>query len=192
MAQRGSGLTGRGSGRHATEPLRCPACGSSGGESERFCPSCGLPLAPAPGSAVRPTERQRRARRIKPQLAEGRLVRVTTASSQPEAEMLAELLLEAGVPALVRRPPGFDVPELLAAGPRELLVPASGVAIAREALALDCASEEADRAGRPARVPPAAGGGRCYAAPAPARLAIALLVALALGTLLIWAITQLR
>ena len=38
--------------------------------------------------------------------------------------MIAGLLEGEGVPVLIRRARGFDVPDFLAAGPRELLVPA--------------------------------------------------------------------
>ena len=50
-------------------------------------------------------------------------VRVAVASHQPEAEMLAAMLRDAGIPVMIRRTT-FDVPDMLAAGPRELLVPA--------------------------------------------------------------------
>lgn len=80
------------------------------------------------------TARQERARKIKPQLAEGPLVRVAGAANQPEAEFLQALLLEAGVPSTVRRAAGFDVPDFLAAGPRDILVPAAGLDVARDVL----------------------------------------------------------
>jgi hypothetical protein len=35
---------------------------------------------------------------------------------------------------MVRRSAGFDVPDMLAAGPRDILVPASGASAAREVL----------------------------------------------------------
>ena len=50
-------------------------------------------------------------------------VRVATAAHQPEAEMLASRLAELEIPVLVRRTT-MDVPDMLAGGPRELLVPA--------------------------------------------------------------------
>lgn len=50
-------------------------------------------------------------------------VRVAVAMHQPEAEMLVAILADAGIPAMVRRTT-FDVPDMLAAGPREVLVPA--------------------------------------------------------------------
>lgn len=75
-----------------------------------------------------------RARRIKPQYSEGQLVRVVGARNQTEADFIQGLLLEEGIPSLQRRARGFEVPDFLAAGPRDLLVPASGVAAAREVL----------------------------------------------------------
>jgi hypothetical protein len=80
------------------------------------------------------SERHSRARKIKPQLAEGPLVRVAGAANQAEGELIQGLLLEAGVPSLMRRSAGFDVPDFLAAGPRDVLVPRSGAATAREVL----------------------------------------------------------
>ena len=38
------------------------------------------------------------------------------------------------MPSLTRRSGGFDVPDFLASGPRDILVPASGVERAREVL----------------------------------------------------------
>ena len=59
---------------------------------------------------------------------------MATARNQPEAEMLEGLLLQQGIPSLVRRSGGFDVPDFLASGPRDILVPASGAELAREVL----------------------------------------------------------
>jgi hypothetical protein len=75
-----------------------------------------------------------RARRIKPQYSEGELVRVVGARNQTEADFIQGLLLEEGIPSLQRRARGFDVPDFLAAGPRDVLVPASGEPAAREVL----------------------------------------------------------
>jgi hypothetical protein len=96
-----------------------------------------MPLVYAGRDAPRgePVGDQRaRARKIKPQLAEGDLVRVVGARNQTEAEFVQGMLLEEGVPSLVKRSLGFDVPDFLAAGPRDVLVPASGVTTAREVL----------------------------------------------------------
>jgi hypothetical protein len=80
------------------------------------------------------TERHERARKVKPQYTEGRLVRAAGARNQAEAELIQGLLLEEGVPSLLQRTRGFDVPDMLAAGPRDVMVPASGAQAAREVL----------------------------------------------------------
>lgn len=59
---------------------------------------------------------------------------VARAANEPEAELLAGLLRGHGVPSLVRRSAGSDVPDFLAAGSRDVLVPASAAALAREVL----------------------------------------------------------
>ena len=159
-----------GAGAHA---LRCPACGAEQPPSERFCPDCHLPLVLDDERAGPVDERHERARKIKPQLAEGPLVRVAGARNQAEGEMLQGLLLEAGVPSLLRRSAGFDVPDFLAAGPRDVLVPQSGAVTAREML---LEAEVIDSAAPPTGV-------------APGRLLAGLLIALAVGALIIWLIT---
>ena len=78
--------------------------------------------------------RHERARKIKPQYAEGELVRVARAQHQAEAELIQNLLLEEGIPSMTKRSGGFDVPDFLAAGPRDVLVPSSGAEAARDAL----------------------------------------------------------
>jgi hypothetical protein len=133
-----------------TLPLVCPACGTGGEASARFCPRCGSPLVVAPeGVPVEPEDPAHvRARKVHPPYAEGELVRVARAANQPEAELISGLLLEAGVPSLSRRAGGFDVPDFLAAGPRDVLVPESGVQTAREVLLqADLAPTVSDRSG---------------------------------------------
>jgi hypothetical protein len=95
-----------------------------------------MPLVYAGGMGVdQPvTERHERARKVKPQYTEGDLVRVAGARHQAEAEMIQGLLLEEGVPSMLRRSRGFDVPDMLAAGPRDVMVPASGASAARDVL----------------------------------------------------------
>ena len=113
----------------------CPACAAAHDRSERFCRDCGLPLVLADQHEEEPrNEARRRARKILPRYSQGPLVRVGTARHQAEAEMLEGLLLEEGIPSLVRRSGGFDVPDFLAAGPRDILVPESGVELARDIL----------------------------------------------------------
>jgi Putative prokaryotic signal transducing protein len=64
----------------------------------------------------------------------GRLVRVAYAQQLAEAEMIQGLLTEHGIPSMVKRQLGFDVPDFLAAGPRQILVPEELAERAREVL----------------------------------------------------------
>lgn len=65
----------------------------------------------------------------------GRLVKVAYAMNQAEAEMIQGLLTENGIPSMLKRARGFDVPDFLAAGPREVFVSEQAAEAAREALA---------------------------------------------------------
>jgi Putative prokaryotic signal transducing protein len=80
------------------------------------------------------SEAHGRARKIEPRYTEGRLVRVAGGRNQAEAELIQGLLLEEGIPSMLRRTAGFDVPDFLAAGPRDVLVPEAGSEAARELL----------------------------------------------------------
>ncbi len=93
-----------------------------------------MPLVHPGAGEARVSERQERARKIKPQYAQGALVRVAWARDQAEAELIEGMLLAEGIPSLLRRPAGFDVPDFMAAGPRDVLVPQSGLEAAREVL----------------------------------------------------------
>lgn len=75
-----------------------------------------------------------KARKINPAYTEGDLVRVAGGRNQAEAEFIQGMLLEAGVPSILRRSMGFDVPDFLAAGPRDVLVPSSGADVASQVL----------------------------------------------------------
>jgi hypothetical protein len=132
------------------------------------------PSALAPAGADSVDDRHARARKIKPQLAEGELVRIVGARNQAEAEFIQALLLEEGVPSMVRRSGGFDVPDFLAAGPRDVLVPQAAVRTARDVLL------QTELIGpEPAAAPVE-----------PARLLTGLLIALAVGAVLIWVIAS--
>jgi hypothetical protein len=156
--------------------LVCPGCGSRFAADERFCPDCRLPLVfdELEAESARPvSEAHDRARKVKPQFSEGELVKVAWARNQSEGEFIQGLLLEEGVPSLLRRSAGFDVPDFLAAGPRDVLVPISGVDAAREIL-LQTEMIGAAPPAQPVR---------------PGRLLAGLLVALALGALVVWLIS---
>ena len=114
--------------------LVCPECAAEHDDGARFCSRCGMPLVHQGGGEARLSRRQERARKIKPQYAQGSLVRVAWTRNQAEAELIEGMLLEEGIPSLMRRPAGFDVPDFMAAGPRELLVARSGLEAAREVL----------------------------------------------------------
>lgn len=118
------------------------------------------------------TEQHERARKIKPQYARGELRRVVTARQQAEAEFIQMLLLEEGIPSTLRRTAGFDVPEMLAAGPRDVLVPDSGIELARDVLGQSEIGLQ----------PEAAGSG----SPSPRALLLGLALAIAIVTLLVW------
>jgi hypothetical protein len=122
------------------------------------------------------TEAHERARKIKPQYTGGRQVRVASAGNQAEAELIQGMLLEEGIPSVQRRMRGFDVPDFLAAGPRDILVPEAGLEAARDLLA----------GARPAAAEPPAEGG----AARPLRLLLGILVALAAAALLVWLLYQ--
>lgn len=95
-----------------------------------------MPLVHPGGESIEAplSEAHGRARKIDPAFTEGPLVRVAGGRNQTEAEFIQGLLLEWGVPSLLRRTAGFDVPDFLAAGPRDVLVAESGAQTAREVL----------------------------------------------------------
>lgn len=80
------------------------------------------------------TDAHERARKIKPQYTRGELVRVVGGRNQAEAEMIQGMLLEEGIPSMLRRTRGFDVPDFLAAGPRDVMVAEAAVVAARAVL----------------------------------------------------------
>lgn len=161
-------------------PLACPRCATKYPLDERFCPECGMPLVYAGRGERKPiTDRHERARKIKPQYTEGELVRVAGGRNQAEAEMIQGMLLEEGIPSMLRRTRGFDVPDFLAAGPRDVMVPAAGYEPARQLL-LD--AEMVSNGGEPEALP---GIG------SPARLLTWVLIAVAGAAVLVWALYQL-
>ena len=139
-----------------------------------------MPLVLAGDDAVAdvppPSEARERARKIKPEFARGQLVRVAGGRNQAEAELIQNLLLEEGIPSMFRRSAGFDVPDMLAAGDRDVLVPESGAEAARRTLQL-------------ADLAPAAGDERPFGSRA-LRILAGVLVVGFLGLLLAWVLFQ--
>jgi hypothetical protein len=159
-------------------PLTCPRCASKYPLEERFCPKCGMPLVYAGRGDEEPiTDAHGRARKIKPQYTEGELVRVAGGRNQAEAELIQGMLLEEGIPSILRRTRGFDVPDFLAAGPRDVMVPEAGSEQARRLLLDAEMVSEAVSDGIP-------GIGT------PGKLLIWVLVALAVAGVLVWLLYQ--
>jgi hypothetical protein len=86
--------------------------------------------------------------------------------------------LEQGIPSILRRTRGFDVPDFLAAGPRDVLVPESGYEAARDLLR---EAELLTIEPQPGEMP---GIG------SPARLAVWVGAAVLAGTALLWFLFQ--
>ena len=159
-------------------PLACPRCARKYSLEERFCADCGMPLVYVGRGEEQPiTEAHERARKVKPQYIGGRQLRVASANNLAEAEMIQGMLLEEGIPSVQRRTRGFDVPDFLAAGPRDILVPEAGAEAASELLS-DIRTGESEPAAP-------ADGER------PLRLAAGLLIALVGAAGLIWVLYQL-
>jgi len=160
-------------------PLACPRCARKYPLEERFCASCGMPLVYVGRGEDQPiTEAHERARKIKPQYTGGQQVRVASARNLAEAELIQGILLEEGIPSVQRRMRGFDVPDFLAAGPRDILVPQAGLDAAQELLA--------DVRGGEPEMEPSGGDGTTQ----PLRLLVGMLIALAGAALLVWLLYQ--
>ncbi len=61
-------------------------------------------------------------------------MKVAVAPNETSALLMDGVLKDAGVPSLIQRAPGFDVPDFLSAGPRDVLVPGSFLQEANQAL----------------------------------------------------------
>ena len=67
-------------------------------------------------------------------MAEERWVKVAAAPDESVALLMDGVLKDAGIPSLIQRAAGFDAPDFLAAGPRDVLVPGSLVEEAKQLL----------------------------------------------------------
>jgi hypothetical protein len=96
-----------------------------------------MPLVHSGATEPAASERRRRARKIKPQYADGELVKVAHAANLSQAEFIAGMLLEEGIPSVLRGSGGVIAPYAPMLGARDVLVPESGAEAAREALKWD-------------------------------------------------------
>jgi hypothetical protein len=171
-------MSGEGS---EAQPLACPNCARKYPLSERFCERCGMPLVYVGRGEEQPiTEEHERARKVKPQFVGGDLVKAGWARNQAEGELIQGILLEEGIPSVQRRTRGFDVPDFLAGGPRDILVPQAALEAAKELLADQRVEPGAEVA------PPLAGSGSSAG-----RLAAGILIALVGAFALVWLLYQL-
>ena len=170
---------------HPVEPLACPTCARRFDLDERFCPDCEMPLVYVGRGEQQPiTAAHERARKVRPEYTGGEPVKVGFARNLAEAQMIQGILLEEGIPSFERRTRGFDVPDFLAGGPRDILVPGAAAEVARELLA-GTGEQLVGGAGV------GGGPGRAPAETPPLRLLAGILIALAIGALVIWAVSQL-
>ena len=161
----------------SSEPLACPTCARRYPLSERFCSDCEMPLVYVGRGEEEPiTEAHERARKVKPEYTGGEPVKVGFARNLAEAQLIQGILLEEGIPSFERRTRGFDVPDFLAGGPRDILGPGAAAEVARALLA-DTGEQAIPTGAEPA-------GER------PLRLLLGILVALAIGALIVWAFSQ--
>jgi hypothetical protein len=135
-----------------------------------------LVVAGVEGESIPGGEARERARKIKPEFARGDLVRVAGGRNLAEAELIQNLLLEEGIPSMFKRSAAFDVPDFLAAGERDVLVPESGAQAARDFLV------EADLMPSAALEP--------MRRPNPAKIIAVFLAGAMLTTLVIWALME--
>jgi hypothetical protein len=162
-------------------PLTCPRCARSHPLEERFCRDCGMPLVYAGRGEQQPiTDAHGRARKIRPQYSRGELVRVAGGRNQAEAELIQGILLEEGIPSILRRSRGFDVPDFLAAGPRDVMVPEAGYEPARDLLTSAELLSDRDRPA-PGSLP---GIG------SPQKLLVGVLAAVLIAFAIVWALYQ--
>lgn len=175
--------------RSSNGPLSCPRCALSYPLDERFCANCGMPLVyKGRGDEEPVTDAHGRARKVRPQYARGEPVKVGWARNQAEAELIQGMLLDEGIPSMAKRTRGFDVPDFLAAGPRDILVPETGAETAKELLQstqTETEGEEKEELAGEARL--AAGGDD---PPSPAKLAAWILIGVLAAALIVWTLSQ--
>jgi hypothetical protein len=120
----------------------------------------------------------------------GKLIKVAFARNQAEAEMIQGLLLESGIPSILKRSRGFDAPEFLAAGPHDVMVDSAHATRAKEVLADTIVESEGEERAEIEDEAHLRGGGPATET-SPARLALWLGVAFLGAAILVWVLYQL-
>jgi hypothetical protein len=118
----------------------------------------------------------------------GKLIKVGFARNQAEAEMLQALLLESDIPSILKRSGGFDAPEFLAAGPRDIWVNQGHAEKARRILAetlTESESEEREELEGEARLRKTGGDPT-----PPGRLAIYVAAGLVIAIAIVWIVYE--
>jgi hypothetical protein len=118
----------------------------------------------------------------------GPLVKVAFGRNQAEAEMLQGLLVDAGIPSILKRSGGFDNPDFLSAGPHDVYVVSDLAQKARDLLAETMIESEGDEQAELLEQRRLARGGNETSA---ATLAIWLAAAALGGLILVWILYQL-
>lgn len=115
---------------------------------------------------------------IDPRYTGGRLIRIVQARNPTEAQLMQSVLLDAGIPSIDRPTRAFDILDLLAVGPRDILVSANAADEARSLLGVEA---------------PVAPVGSTPAAfsEAPSRLLAKFVLAMGAATGLAWGLWQL-
>jgi pimeloyl-ACP methyl ester carboxylesterase len=138
-----------------------------------------MPLVYSGSRELEPiTDAHEKARKVRPQYARGDLMRVTGGRNLSDSELIQGILLDQGIPSVLRRTRGFDVPDFLAAGPRDVLVPESGYEEARRLLS--------DAELLTVEAPP----GSMPGVGSPARLAAGIAIAFVLALAIVWIVYQ--
>jgi hypothetical protein len=117
------------------------------------------------------------------------LVKVAFARNQAEAEMLQGLLSEAGIPSVLKRSFGFDNPDFLSSGPRDVMVNAGDAQRAKDLLAETMIEDERDEVAELEGERRLARGGS--GGPEPALLAFWILAVAVGGFLVLWLLYEL-
>ena len=105
--------------------VECPRCLRPHLEVERFCRPAGCRSCTPNAGEEAASESRRRGRKVNPRYTEGRPVKVARAANLVQAEFLAGLLLEEGIPCMLGSGGAIMAVYAPVVGPRDVLVPES-------------------------------------------------------------------